>query len=123
VVRPGTPRTAREILNRVNEITFNSSLLKDLWTIDLIHRLMMEGRLDGERFRDIRLHLIESDEEMVPLGASSKLNAEWEFLTLLRDIGRRAAGRWLDRHFDDIGERATIDLRAMVRGHCPKNWA
>jgi NTE family protein len=122
VVRPGTPRTARDILNRVNEITFNSSLLKDLWTIDLIHRLRMEGKLDGSGFRDMRIHVIEGRDEMLALGASSKLNTEWEFLTLLRDIGRRAAETWLARHFDDIGERTTVDLRAMFHGVMPASY-
>jgi NTE family protein len=122
VVRPGTPRTAREILNRVNEITFNSSLLRDLWTIDLIHRLIHEGRLDGQRFREMRIHIIEGREELAPLGASSKMNTEWEFLTLLRDIGRRAAERWIERHFDAIGERTTVDLGTMFHGHCPKSY-
>lgn len=123
VIRPGTPQSAQEILNRVNEITFNSSLLKELWTIDLIDRLLSEGKLDRAEFRHIKLHLIEAQEEMSPLGASSKLNTEWEFLVLLRDIGRRAAGRWIERHFDDIGVRGTVDLRAMFNGVGPKAYA
>ncbi len=118
VVRRGTPRTAREILNRVNEITFNASLLKDLATIELIHRLVMEGRLEGREYRDMRIHIIEANDAMAPLSASSKLNTELEFLVLLRDIGRRAAGEWIGRHFDSIGERSTLDLASMFRGSC-----
>ena len=118
MVRPGTPRSAREILNRVNEITFNASLLKDLATIELMHRLVMEGRLDGREYRDMRIHIIEANDAMAPLGASSKLNTEWEFLVLLRDIGRRAAGEWIDRHFDQIGECSTVDLASMCYGSC-----
>ena len=113
VVRRGTPHTARDILNRVNEITFNASLLKDLASLELIHRLRAEGKLEGPHFRDMRIHVIEANDAMVPLGASSKMNTEWEFLLLLRDIGRRAAGEWLDRHFDAIGERSTVDLPRM----------
>ncbi len=116
VLRRGTPDTAREILNRVNEITFNSSLLKDLWAIELIGRLMREGKLERGEFRDIRLHLIEGQEEMASLGASSKLNTEWEFLVLLRDIGRRAAGVFIERHFDEIGQHGTMDLSGMFHG-------
>jgi NTE family protein len=116
VVRRGVPRTARDILNRVNEITFNASLLKDLASIELIDRLMAEGKLAPGEFRDMRLHIIEANDAMLPLGASSKLNTEWEFLTLLRDIGRRAAGEWINRHFDDLGQRSTVDLASMFRG-------
>lgn len=121
--RPGTPRSAREILNRVNEITFNGSLLKELWTIDLVHRLVTEGKLDDGEYRDMRLHLIEAQEEMAPLGASSKLNTEWEFLVMLRDIGRHAAQRWIAQHFDAIGDRSTLDLGALLQGARPMAYA
>ena len=116
IVRPGVPTSARQILDRVNEITFNSSLLKDLWAVDLINRLIAEGKLDPQQYRNMRIHVIEAQDKISPLGASSKLNTEWEFLTLLRDIGREAAGEWIDRHFDSIGERSTVDLGAMFSG-------
>ena len=64
----------------------------------------------------MRIHVIEAQDKISPLGASSKLNTEWEFLTLLRDIGREAAGEWIDRHFDSIGERSTVNLGAMFAG-------
>jgi NTE family protein len=113
VVRRGTPRTARDILNRVNEITFNASMLKDLASLELIHRLVADGKLAQNEFRDMRIHIIEANDAMVPLGASSKMNTEWAFLTLLRDIGRRTAGEWLDRNFEQIGVRTTVDLPCM----------
>lgn len=113
VVRKGTPRTAREILNRVNEITFNSSLMKELRAIDFVDRLIDGGKLSEDEYCRLNVHIIEADEEMKDLGASSKLNSEWAFLVHLRDIGRRTAAAWIDRHFDDLGERSTVDLRAM----------
>lgn len=113
VERKGTPRTAREILNRVNEITFNASLLKELRSIDLVDRLIDAGKLSSKEFRQMFVHVIEASEEMKSLGASSKLNSEWAFLLHLRDVGRSTAAQWIDRHFDDIGERSTIDLREM----------
>jgi len=113
VERKGTPRTARDIQNRINEITFNSSLLKELRTIELVDRLLDSGRLSGNEFRRMNVHIIEATTEMQNLGASSKLNAEWEFLVHLKEIGRNAAERWIDRHFDDIGKTSTVDLRAM----------
>ncbi len=120
ITRSGTPTSARQILDRVNEITFNSSLLKDLWAVGLINRLVAEGKLDRNEYRDMRIHLIEAEQEISPLGASSKLNTEWEFLVLLRDIGRRAAGQWIDRHFDDIGKRTTVDIEPMFAGVVPR---
>jgi len=119
VLRPGTPTTARDIHNRVNEITFNASLLKDLAALDLIHRLIAAGKLDSREFRDTRVHIIEAEQAMLPLGASSKLNTEWEFLLLLRDFGRQAATGWLARHFDDIGRCATVDVSTMFQSVCP----
>ena len=113
IERPGTPTSAREIQNRANEITFNSSLLKELRMIDLVDRLLDDKKVSDEDFRKMHIHLIESQDELNPLTASSKLNAEWEFLIHLRDVGRAAAAEWLDRHFDDIGETSSLNLREM----------
>jgi len=116
VVRPGVPRSAREIHDRIGEITFNSSLLLELRQIDFVRRMVEEHRLDPARYREVRVHMIEARKRMRPLGASSKVNAEWAFLRHLRDIGREAAGRWIERHFDDLGVRSTIDVKEMIAG-------
>ncbi|MEL6206545.1 MAG: patatin-like phospholipase family protein [Pseudomonadota bacterium] len=112
--RPGTPRRARDIQNRVNEITFNASLLRDLRVIDLIDRLLEDGALSEADYRRVYLHMIDDAcDEMIDFGASSKLNSEWAFLTHLRDIGRAAADRWLKAHFGAIENASTLDLRTM----------
>ena len=116
IERKGAPRTAREILNRMNEITFNGSLLKELRSVDFVRRLVESGKLDTEHYRQVKVHIVEAQEHLRPLGASSKFNAEWAFLRHLFDVGRKAADGWLARHFDDIGERSTVDLRAMFQG-------
>lgn len=113
VERKGTPRTARDILNRVNEITFNASLLKELRSIYVVDRLIETDVLCDNEHRRMFIHIIESTDDMRALGASSKLNSEWEFLVHLKNIGREAAGRWIETNFDAIGERSTIDLRSM----------
>ncbi len=110
VERREVPKTAREILNRMNEITFNSTLLRELRAIDFVTRLIEEGKLDQQEYTKVNLHRITTD-ELKPLQASSKLNAEWDFLLHLRDVGRQTAKNWLDRHYEDIGERSTLDLR------------
>lgn len=116
VVRPGVPTSARAIADRINEISFNSSLLKELRAIDFVHRLIESGKLDGTNYRDVRVHIIEARKQLRPLGASSKLNAEWSFLRHLFGIGRAAATRWLTLHYKDIGHRSTVDLRQMFTG-------
>lgn len=110
MVRHDLPRTARDILNRLNEVTFNSSLVKELRAIHLLHELIEAEGLELERYRDMRLHLIHADEEVQDLKASSKLNADWRYLTHLRDRGRAWATGWLEAHYDAVGERSTLDL-------------
>ena len=108
--RDDLPTTARAIMNRVNEITFNAALIKELRAIHLLHALIeMEG-LETERYRDVRVHIIHTADEVQHLEASSKLNAEWEYLTYLFERGRGWASTWLDAHFDDLGRRQTLDL-------------
>ncbi|MCI0667256.1 MAG: patatin-like phospholipase family protein [Methylococcaceae bacterium] len=115
--RGESPRTARDILDRINEITFNASLVKEFRAIDFVTRLLDEGSLDEKRYKRLFIHIIAAESEMGPLGVSSKLNAEWSFLKHLRDLGRRAAEHWLDRNFSGLGERSTVDLRSLYHGN------
>lgn len=112
----GVPKSAREILNRMNEITFNTSLLKELQALKFIKKLLAEGSLDTAKYRDMNLHVIDCQDELAPLGASSKLNAEWEFLVHLRDLGRQTAKSWLEANFKNIGKASTLDLEDLFEG-------
>ncbi|WP_300548301.1 patatin-like phospholipase family protein [Roseovarius sp.] len=116
IERKGAPRTPQEIDNRLNEISFNSSLLKELRAIDFVDRLIREGKLTTDEYRPVRVHIIENEDALKPMGASSKMNVEWAFLTRLRDIGRDTAKDWLKANFDAIGQQSTVDLRAMFQG-------
>ncbi|MGI9387897.1 MAG: patatin-like phospholipase family protein [Methyloligellaceae bacterium] len=116
IERKGAPKTARDIMNRVNEITFNGSLLKELRAVDFVRRLLEEGKLHQDDYKQVNVHIIDADAQMQPLGASSKLNAEWAFLQHLHEIGRKAATTWLRKNFDDLGRRSSVDLRAMFDG-------
>ena len=116
VVRPGEPKTASEIENRLNEITFNSPLLHELRAVDFVQRLLAAGKLDPTEYRDMRIHMIQDRKTMRSLTASSKLNSERAFLDFLFGAGRKAAGRWLGRCFDDLGERSTVDIKQMFQG-------
>jgi NTE family protein len=116
VERPGTPTTAKDIQNRLNEITFNSSLLHELRAIDFVTRLIESGKLEEGDYNRMNLHVVQSGAEMLALDASSKLNAEWAFLLHLFEIGRETATRWLDANFEDIGQRSSFDVRTMFQG-------
>lgn len=111
--RQERPRSAAEILNRLNEISFNSPLAKELRMIALLRQVADPGTGEGARWAKMRTHCIRSD-MLAPLGASSKLNAEWDFLMMLRMEGRRAASEFLDKNADHIGKRSTADLDVLL---------
>jgi NTE family protein len=111
--RPDTPRSAAEILDRLNEISFNSPLMKELRMIALLRQVADPGAGEGARWAQMRMHRIMTD-MLAQVGASSKLNAEQDFLTMLRTEGRRAAGEFLDTNGDDLGKRSTTDLDVLL---------
>jgi len=112
-VRSERPRSAADILNRINEISFNSPLLKELRMIALLRGVADPGTGEGARWAQMRTHRILTD-MLARFGASSKLNAEGEFLTMLRTEGRRAAGEFLDANADHLGKRSTADLDVLL---------
>ncbi|GAB6403129.1 patatin-like phospholipase family protein [Pseudomonas sp. MHK4] len=111
LVRPGVPITAAEILNRISEISFNSSLMRELRTIAFVTDLIQQGKIDSNVMKEMLIHSIKSDEAMCALSVSSKYNANWHFLCALRENGRREAEAWLTQNYQNIGERSSIDLR------------
>jgi NTE family protein len=115
IMRPEPPRTAREIQDRLNEIAFNSVLIKELRAAAMMRKVADPGTGEGKALAEMRLHRIASD-LMLTLGYSSKLLAEWEFFTMLRDAGRQAADAFLTQHGQDIGVRQTLDIDAYLDG-------
>ncbi|MFC6668681.1 patatin-like phospholipase family protein [Marinobacterium aestuariivivens] len=118
VERPGIPRTAHTIIDRINEISFNSSLNQELRTVALIKRLLAEeagsdhgyrGRLFS-KIEALCVHRIEAQKEMRNFGAASKLASSWPFIARLHDIGYDAAHVWLEKHRADLGQRSTVEL-------------
>jgi NTE family protein len=117
-LRETVPTSARDILDRMNEVTFNTSLLKELRSIALLKQLIdSEGR-PGQHYREpvfqrvdaLRLHRIDGEERLSGLGASSKTDTRASFLHRLHDIGHEAADHWLAQHRCDLGQRSTVDL-------------
>ena len=110
--RPDVPTTARDIMNRINEISFNSSLMREMRAISFVTKLIEDGKLKDGDVKHMMLHAIEADDVMRGLGVASKLNADWEFLMHLHAIGRERAGAWLDANFDKLGVESSVDIRA-----------
>ncbi len=114
VLRAQTPQTARDILNRINEITFNASLASEFRAIGFVNRMLghrLLRRFTGKTNPEVRLHRIEAGENLLQLTSSSKFNIDWSFFEHLRDIGREVTGEFLKRHYRAIGRRSTLDLR------------
>jgi NTE family protein len=121
--RRQTPRTQNEILNRIDEITFNSSLIAEYRAIDFVARLIDQGRLPrgqgpGE-YRRINVHRVALESAFKELTADSKLDSDFTFFEMLRNGGQRAGRDFLSKHFDDIGVRSTVDLAAEAQSE----WA
>lgn len=117
IQREGVPKQSVEIVNRLNEITFNASLIAEMRAIDFVQRLIHSGKLKDNGYKDINMHLISSSEAMHDLNASSKLNTDWAFFMHLRDLGRQSAEDWLLAHQGDIGKQSTINIRdEFLRG-------
>jgi len=123
LVRQKTPTSASEIMYRLNEITFNAPLLAEYRAMEFVARLIDQGRLPHGtgpgQYRRINVHRVVLDRFGTQLDASSKLTTDYDFFEMLRVNGKRAARRFLDEHFDDIGVRSTVDLRAEAQAE----WA
>ncbi|MCO5091457.1 patatin-like phospholipase family protein [Bosea sp. (in: a-proteobacteria)] len=114
IQRRELPTRAREIQDRLNEITFNASLLREFRAIDFVNRLVDAGKLPRDEYKRVLMHRIDGGLPLAELTSSSRMNAEWSFLLKLRDIGRSAGKRWLKRNYEAIGQSGTLDLREAI---------
>jgi NTE family protein len=110
LVHEGTPTTAAEIADRVNEITFNASLVAEMRAIAFVQKLVGQKKLDPTRYKQLRLHRVADAEGLAPYDASSKLNTDPRLLQTLFNLGRAASQRWLVQHGNDVGKRSSVDL-------------
>jgi NTE family protein len=113
VLRDDVPTSARDILNRLNEVSFNAVLLKELRMIAVLRKVACTDDTEGKLWSEMRIHRIASA-TVDALGSSSKMNAEWAFLTMLRDEGRKSAEAFLAAHHGDMGVRSTFDIDALL---------
>jgi NTE family protein len=108
--RASLPVTSRDIVDRLNEVTMNASLMRELDNINTITRLVEEGVIKSERYRPVYFHCIADPDVMKELGVSSKNNTAWNFLTYLKGAGQDAAERWLKESGSKLGKQSTLDL-------------
>ncbi len=113
--REEIPRTTQQIQNRINEISFNSSLLRELRAIDFVQRLLDDGTIEAGRMARVLVHMISDDELMNHLSVATKLVPNAYLIGQLKQAGRAAAHMFLADHRDDLNERGTVDLRQMFQ--------
>lgn len=112
------PRTIATIAERINEITFNASVVLEINAIEAVNRLLREladaGTPYNGRYKPVHLHLIRNEAFMAKLGSLSKYSTSWNFLVALRDEGRKTAEEWLRAHYPSLGKRSSFDVRAEL---------
>ena len=117
LVRKGTPETPTDIVNRLNEISFNAAIIGEMHAIALVQRLIEEDQLmrnsEAARLKNMNMHVISAEDQMRELDAFSKLKASMDFLLHLKEIGRKAADAWLTQNWQMIGEGSSVDIRQM----------
>jgi NTE family protein len=113
IVRDELPKTTGEIKNRINEISFNSSLSRELRKVAFVTQLLDKGWVKDEHVEDIKrvyIHSLRSDSALVSFSVATKFNTNWEFLLKLFDLGRGAAREWLKDNYDKIGKSSTVNM-------------
>lgn len=111
IVRQEVPHTALDIDSRLREISFNSSLMREMRAIAFTTKLIEQGWIKPEfekKLKKVRMHCIRADESLHDFSSSTVYNSNWNFLIQLRDIGRQAADTWIHKHFNDINKKTTI---------------
>ena len=110
IQRPGTPKSAIDIMNRVNEISFNSSLIAEMRAINFVKTLIDDGKLNKDEYVDVRMHRVIPPVGLHQMNAASKMNASWEFFQFLHGVGREQMDVWLKNFKSSIGKRSTLDI-------------
>lgn len=110
LTRSAAPTDAAGIMDRINELTFNASLLSQMRSIDFVNRMLERGNLDENRYRKLHLHRIDGGEALEAYPASSKVSADGAMVNQLRDLGRECGQQWLAKCFDDVGRKTTINI-------------
>ena len=108
------PQTARDIADRMNSISFNATMMREMRTIAFVTQMLDQHRLTGRsHLRRIFFHMVQAEKEMSAYGASSKSNVHPDFIELLFELGSRTADNWLKENYDKLGNQSSIDLQKL----------
>jgi NTE family protein len=111
--RERIPRTPQEIQDRINEISFNSSLLRELRAIQFVKELIANGKVDRGEMKDVFIHLVADDKLMNELTATTKLLPSADLLFRLKEAGRVAAEVFLERDGAKLNKKSSVDLEKL----------
>ena len=111
IERETTPKTAGEIANRINEISFNASLTREMRAIDFVQHLIDEGIIGKDRWKRMRVHSIRDDATMAAFSVANKIKPDVKVITELREAGRATTDAWLKAHKGKIGKKDSVDIR------------
>ena len=111
IKRDKLPTNSAQIMDRINEVTFNAGLIAEMRAIDFVKRLLAEGKLDPTHYKDVLMHRIDGGETLEAFAASTKVSTNASMILSLRDLGRANAATWLDQHFDSLGKRCSINIK------------
>ena len=110
IERNTVPTTAEDISDRINELTFNASLLGQMRSIDFVNRLIAKGHLPPERYRTVHLHRIDGGEALEAYPAASKSAPDGKLIDALFELGRQCGELWLKKHYDEVGIKSSINI-------------
>ncbi len=111
--RKETPYHSYEIMNRLNEITFNSSLIAEMRAINFVSKLIKDGKLNKDEYKDVYMHIVTEGDGLLRMNASSKLNPEWGFFKYLHKNGYERGDEWLKQHKSSLGKKSTVDIQEV----------
>lgn len=117
IVREAVPMNVVEVDSRLREISFNSSLMREMRAIAFVTKLIDQGWVKDEYMHNLRrlyLHCIRADDFLLKYPAASIYVPDWNFLVELRDLGRQSATKWLEKHFDAVGKKNTVDFNEWL---------
>ena len=109
--RAEIPQSASDIMNRINEISFNSSLMREMRAVAFVTKLLDDGKLKDDSLKRMFVHAIAADDVMQDLTVASKFNADWDFLRQLFTTGRERADAWIAQNYDSLNSASTVDIR------------
>ena len=113
IIREELPQQAFDIENRINEITFNATFLKEIRSIAFVKKLLKEDMLKEEhkdKYKNMLLHAVRTDKALTEVSIATKFSTDWTFLQHLRDLGRAEAAKWVKEHYEDVGQRDSVDI-------------